>query len=66
MSQQRVELVKAGFEAWNREDPAWVLEHMSPEVEWMTPPTDPSACRSSTGARRRWPSGACETGTLDR
>ena len=35
MSQHRVDLVKDGFERWNRGDPSWVLEHMHPEVEWM-------------------------------
>ena len=41
MSEERVELVRRGFAAWNEEDPSWVLEHMSPEVLWITPDTDP-------------------------
>jgi ketosteroid isomerase-like protein len=41
MSQHRVDLVKDGFERWNRGDPSWVLEHMHPDVEWVTPPNDP-------------------------
>src|SRR5215207_9354441 len=34
MGVDRVNLVREGFEAWNSEDPQWVLEHMHPEVEW--------------------------------
>jgi ketosteroid isomerase-like protein len=41
MSSDRVSLVRQGFEAWNAEDPAWVLEHMTPEVEWVAPERDP-------------------------
>ena len=41
MSTDRVNLVRQGFEAWNSEDPQWVLEHMSPEVEWVAPERDP-------------------------
>ena len=41
MSVDRVELVKQGYEAWNRGDRTWVLEHMSEDVEWITPPEDP-------------------------
>ena len=37
----RVHLVQEGFEAWNAEDPQWVLDHMSPEVEWVAPERDP-------------------------
>src|SRR3954466_9785009 len=37
----RVDLVREGFEAWNSEDPAWILNHMSPEVEWIAPERDP-------------------------
>ncbi len=41
MAVDRVNLVREGFEAWNAEDPRWVLEHMSPEVEWVAPERDP-------------------------
>ena len=41
MSKERVELVKRGYEAWNSGDRSWVLEHMSEDVEWITPPEDP-------------------------
>jgi ketosteroid isomerase-like protein len=36
-----VSLVRQGFEAWNAEDPQWVLDHMHPEVEWVAPERDP-------------------------
>ena len=36
-----MELVRQGYEAWNRGDRSWVLEHMSEDVEWVTPPEDP-------------------------
>lgn len=36
-----VELIKEGYDAWNRGDRSWVLEHMTPDVEWITPPDDP-------------------------
>ena len=35
--------MRQGYEAWNSGDRSWVLEHMSPEVEWVTPPEDPEA-----------------------
>jgi ketosteroid isomerase-like protein len=41
MGVERVNLVREGFEAWNAEDPGWVLEHMSPDVEWIAPERDP-------------------------
>jgi hypothetical protein len=41
MAVDRVNLVREGFEAWNSEDPQWVLNHMSPEVEWVAPERDP-------------------------
>ena len=36
-----VELVKEGYAAWNSGNREWVLEHMSPDIEWVTPPDDP-------------------------
>jgi ketosteroid isomerase-like protein len=41
MGNDRVRLVREGFKAWNAQDPQWVLEHMSPEVEWVAPERDP-------------------------
>lgn len=41
MSSELVQLVQSGYEAWNRGDRSWVLDHMSPDVRWVTPPEDP-------------------------
>ena len=41
MSEELVQLVEKGYEAWNSGDRSWVLDHMSPEVEWITPEDDP-------------------------
>ena len=56
MSEERVELVRSGFAAWNEEDPSWVLEHMSPEVLWITPDTDPysGTYRGHAGVQEFW------------
>jgi hypothetical protein len=56
VSRERVELVRQGFEAWNEQDPHWVLEHMAPEVEWITPETDPypGTYRGYEGVREFW------------
>jgi len=56
VSERHIELIKSGFEHWNRQDPSWVLEHMSPEVEWITPPTDPypGTYRGHAGVQEFW------------
>ncbi len=41
MAEGHVQLVREGYTAWNSGDREWVLEHMSPEIEWVTPPDDP-------------------------
>jgi ketosteroid isomerase-like protein len=41
VARNNVELVREGYEAWNRGDRQWVLEQMSPDFEWITPPDDP-------------------------
>ena len=41
MTETRTELVRRGYEAWNSGDRSWVLEHMSEDVEWVTPAEDP-------------------------
>jgi ketosteroid isomerase-like protein len=41
VSAERLKLVEEGFEAWNADDPQWVLNHMSPDVEWVAPERDP-------------------------
>jgi uncharacterized protein len=53
---ERVDLVKQGFEAWNKGDRSWVLDHMSPDAEWITPPTDPEPghYRGYAGIEKFW------------
>jgi ketosteroid isomerase-like protein len=41
MSKELVKLVERGYDAWNSGDRGWVLEHMSEDVRWITPPDDP-------------------------
>jgi ketosteroid isomerase-like protein len=45
MTQVLGDLVRKGFEAWNAGDRSWVLEHMRPDAEWITPPDDPEPGR---------------------
>lgn len=40
-----MDLVRRGFEAWNSGDRQWVLDHMRPDVEWITPAEDPEPGR---------------------
>ena len=41
MAGDNVELVRRGYDAWNRGDREWILEHMAPGFQWATPPDDP-------------------------
>jgi uncharacterized protein len=41
VSERYADLIARGYEAWNAGDRSWVLEHLSPDVEWVTPPDDP-------------------------
>ena len=34
-------LIREGYEAWNLGDRSFVLERLSPDVVWITPPDDP-------------------------
>jgi ketosteroid isomerase-like protein len=43
VSQRNVELVRTAYDAWNRGDVAWALEHLDPEVELHDPPEAPDA-----------------------
>jgi ketosteroid isomerase-like protein len=45
VSGERVELIRRGFDAWNSGDRQWVLDHMRPDVEWITPAEDPEPGR---------------------
>jgi ketosteroid isomerase-like protein len=39
------DLIRRGYEAWNAGDRSWVLEHLAPDVEWITAPDDPDYAR---------------------
>lgn len=56
MADSYVELVREGYMAWNSGDREWVLEHMSPEIEWITPPDDPEpgTYKGYEGVERFW------------
>lgn len=56
MSSDYPALVKRGFEAWNAGDRSWILEHMTPDVEWLPPPDDPDGgvYRGHEGVQRFW------------
>ena len=41
MAQGDIERVREAYEAWNAGDRGWVLDHMSEDVEWITPGDDP-------------------------
>lgn len=45
MSTDYADLIRRGYEAWNSGDRSWVLEHLSPDVEWVTPADDPDQGR---------------------
>ena len=34
-------LIRTGYEAWNQGDRSYVLDHLSPDAVWVTPPDDP-------------------------
>ena len=67
MSSERVELVKRGYEAWNTGDRSWVLDHMSEDVEWVTPPEDPDpgTYRGYEGVERFWSQWRAAVGQLE-
>jgi uncharacterized protein len=56
MAVDRLQLIREGFEAWNAEDPQWVLDHMSPDVEWVAPERDPfpGTYRGLEGVQEFW------------
>ena len=41
MSEERVEIVRRGIEAWNRHDFELGVQHLAPDVEWV--PASPAA-----------------------
>lgn len=62
-----MELVKRGYEAWNKGDRSWVLEHMSPDVEWISPPEDPDpgTYRGYEGVEQFWAQWRAAVGQLN-
>jgi ketosteroid isomerase-like protein len=56
VAESYVALLREGYTAWNSGDREWVLEHMSPEIEWVTPPDDPEpgTYRGYEGVERFW------------
>ena len=57
MSQENVELVRQSYEAWNRGDLEWVLDHITPDFEWRTAqlfPDTEAVYRGREGFRRFW------------
>lgn len=67
MSDQLVQLVKRGYEAWNAGDRGWVLDHMSEDVEWITPEDDPdsSTYRGYEGVEEYWGQWRAAVGQLN-
>jgi ketosteroid isomerase-like protein len=57
MSEENVELVRQVYEAWNRGDLEWLLDHSTPKGEFRTaqlfPDTD-AAYRGREGFREFW------------
>ncbi len=57
MSQENVQLVREGYEAWNRGDLQWQLDHISPDYEFQTAqlfPDTEAVYRGAEGLRRFW------------
>ena len=58
MSQEKnVELVRQSYEAWNRGDLEWVLDHITPDYEWRTAqlvPDTEAVYRGREGFRQFW------------
>ena len=67
MSEKLVKLVEKGYEAWNSGDRTWVLDHMSPEVEWITPEDDPDpgTYHGYQGVERYWAQWRAAVGQLN-
>ncbi|MGA8926516.1 MAG: nuclear transport factor 2 family protein [Solirubrobacterales bacterium] len=57
MSEENVEIARQAYEAWNRGDLDWLLDHITPDYEWRTaqlfPDTD-AVYRGQEGFRRFW------------
>jgi ketosteroid isomerase-like protein len=67
MSEQLVQLVEKGYEAWNSGDRGWVLDHMAEDVEWITPEDDPDpgTYRGHRGVEEYWAQWRAAVGQLN-
>ena len=67
MSTQLVQLVEKGYAAWNAGDRGWVLDHMGPEIEWITPEDDPDPgiYRGYEGVEAYWAQWRAAVGQLN-
>jgi ketosteroid isomerase-like protein len=67
MSAELVQLVEKGYAAWNAGDRGWVLDHMSPDIEWITPEDDPdpSTYRGYEGVESYWAQWRAAVGQLN-
>jgi ketosteroid isomerase-like protein len=57
MSKENVELVRQAYEAWNRGDLQWMLEHATPDFEFRTThlfPDTEDVYRGREGLKRFW------------
>jgi ketosteroid isomerase-like protein len=57
MSHENVELVRQAYEAWNRGDLRWMLNHVSPDFEFRTThlfPDTEGVYRGREGLKRFW------------
>jgi ketosteroid isomerase-like protein len=66
MSKELAQLVEKGYEAWNAGDRGWVLDHMSEDVEWITPEDDPdpSTYHGYRGVEEYWAQWRAAVGQL--
>jgi ketosteroid isomerase-like protein len=67
MSKELVQLVEKGYHAWNEGDRGWVLDHMSEDVEWITPEEDPdpSTYHGHRGVEEYWAQWRAAVGQLN-
>jgi ketosteroid isomerase-like protein len=57
MSEENVELVRQSYEAWNRDDLEWLLDHITPDYEFRTAqlfPDTEAVYRGQEGLRQFW------------
>ena len=66
MSEDQVDLIRRGYDAWNAGDRSWVLDHMTDDIVWVSPPEDPDASvyRGYPGVQLYWEKWREEVGDL--